>query len=183
MSRSPTAWQAPVVGTRWIVDGNNVFGSRPDGWWRDPTGAALRLLDEIARWREETGEPVLLVLDGFPDERLPEQTSHSVEIRYSHSRARDGADDEIVRIVNASDDPGSINVVTSDRKLRERVEALGAKTEGAGRFLDRIADIPARRSDRPAKARVTRPPGAREHPLPERRRPGGSPGRTGRPGT
>ena len=31
-----------------FVDGNNVMGSRPDGWWRDRAGAALRLVAEIA---------------------------------------------------------------------------------------------------------------------------------------
>jgi 8-oxo-dGTP diphosphatase len=31
-----------------IVDGANVVGSRPDGWWRDRPGAAVRLRDELA---------------------------------------------------------------------------------------------------------------------------------------
>ena len=31
-----------------IVDGANVVGSRPDGWWRDRAGAATRLRDELA---------------------------------------------------------------------------------------------------------------------------------------
>jgi len=31
-----------------IVDGANVVGSRPDGWWRDRAGAALRLRDQLA---------------------------------------------------------------------------------------------------------------------------------------
>ena len=31
-----------------IVDGANVVGSRPDGWWRDRAGAAVRLHDELA---------------------------------------------------------------------------------------------------------------------------------------
>jgi 8-oxo-dGTP diphosphatase len=31
-----------------IVDGANVVGSRPDGWWRDRPGAAIRLRDELA---------------------------------------------------------------------------------------------------------------------------------------
>ncbi len=30
-----------------IVDGANVVGSRPDGWWRDRAGAALRLRDQL----------------------------------------------------------------------------------------------------------------------------------------
>ena len=31
-----------------IIDGANVVGSRPDGWWRDRAGAAVRLRDELA---------------------------------------------------------------------------------------------------------------------------------------
>ena len=31
-----------------IADGANVVGSRPDGWWRDRAGAAVRLRDELA---------------------------------------------------------------------------------------------------------------------------------------
>jgi 8-oxo-dGTP diphosphatase len=31
-----------------IVDSANVVGSRPDGWWRDRVGAALRLRDQLA---------------------------------------------------------------------------------------------------------------------------------------
>src|SRR4029077_3074554 len=34
---------APEARRRVIVDGNNVIGSRPDGWWRDRPGAARRL--------------------------------------------------------------------------------------------------------------------------------------------
>jgi 8-oxo-dGTP diphosphatase len=31
-----------------VVDGANVVGSRPDGWWRDRAGAARRLRDQLA---------------------------------------------------------------------------------------------------------------------------------------
>ena len=31
----------------WIVDGNNVMGSRPDGWWRDRRGAQRRLVERL----------------------------------------------------------------------------------------------------------------------------------------
>ena len=42
-----------------IVDGANVVGSRPDGWWRDRAGAAVRLHDELAKLaaRGATGIP------------------------------------------------------------------------------------------------------------------------------
>jgi hypothetical protein len=35
-----------------IVDGANVVGSRPDGWWRDRAGAAVRLHDNLATLAE-----------------------------------------------------------------------------------------------------------------------------------
>nr|MDT0666641.1 hypothetical protein [Micromonospora sp. DSM 115978] len=31
-----------------MVDAANVIGSRPDGWWRDRAGAAVRLTRQIA---------------------------------------------------------------------------------------------------------------------------------------
>ena len=31
-----------------VVDGANVMGSRPDGWWRDRAGAARRLRDQLS---------------------------------------------------------------------------------------------------------------------------------------
>jgi len=31
-----------------VVDGANVVGSRPDGWWRDRAGAAARLASRLA---------------------------------------------------------------------------------------------------------------------------------------
>jgi rRNA-processing protein FCF1 len=39
-----------------IVDGANVVGSRPDGWWRDRAGAAVRLHDNLAQLAER-GQP------------------------------------------------------------------------------------------------------------------------------
>lgn len=135
-------------GTCWIVDASNVVGSRPDGWWRDRTGALLRLLDEITRWRAEAGDEVIVVADGFPSRRAPEGEIYGVRIRYAHSTARDAADDEVVRVVEAHPAPADLTVVTSDRALRERVIRLGARVEGSGHFLDRLADIEVRRSDR-----------------------------------
>jgi 8-oxo-dGTP diphosphatase len=32
-----------------LVDGANVMGSRPDGWWRDRAGAAVRLHADLVR--------------------------------------------------------------------------------------------------------------------------------------
>jgi hypothetical protein len=40
---------APRARLTIIVDGANVVGSRPDGWWHDRAGAAVRLYDDLLR--------------------------------------------------------------------------------------------------------------------------------------
>jgi hypothetical protein len=47
-----------------IVDTANVMGARPDGWWRDRAGAAVRLHGELTRLAA-SGRPIL------PDETDP----------------------------------------------------------------------------------------------------------------
>ncbi len=51
-----------------IVDGANVVGSRPDGWWRDRAGAAVRLARELAP----------LAVDGIDD--LPDGTDPAARL-------------------------------------------------------------------------------------------------------
>lgn len=141
------------MGQRWVVDASNVMGSRPDGWWRDRPAGLHRLLDEIERWRAEVGEEVTVVADGHPTARVPAGRLYGVDVRYARSTRRDAADDVIVEVVGADPDPGTLVVVTSDRRLRSRVVELGSTVEGARRFLDRIADIEPRRTDRAVLAR------------------------------
>lgn len=134
--------------THWIVDASNVMGSRPDGWWRDRPLGLFRLLDEIARWRHETGAAVTVVADGYPTPRVPEGELYGVDVRYAHSSRTDAADDVIVDIVARARDTEAITVVTSDRRLRARVTDAGCSIEGSRRFLSRIAEIDSRQRDR-----------------------------------
>jgi len=120
---------------RWVIDASNVIGSRPDGWWRDRPGAARRLIGEIRAW---ASEPVVVVLDAGPDDLLG--TENGVEVVRAPRQGRDAADDEIVRLLAASDEPSI--VATSDAKLAERARALGARVEGAGAFRRRLASPP-----------------------------------------
>jgi len=117
---------------RRLVDASNVIGSRPDGWWRDREGAARRLIEALRAYARETGEEVRVVLDAGP----PELAAGDVVI--ASRRGRDAADDEIVRLVAADPDPGSLMVVTSDAGLAGRVRELGARVEGAGAFRGRL---------------------------------------------
>ena len=122
---------------RWYVDGMNVIGTRPDGWWRDRDAAMLRLVDLLERWAAAEGEDVVVVF-----ERKPSPPIHSTVIEVAHAPRprRDSADDEIVRRVAAEPEPAQIRVVTSDLWLVDRVHAVGATVQSADAFRAWIED-------------------------------------------
>jgi hypothetical protein len=96
---------------RWLVDGMNLIGSRPDRWWNDPDRAVRRLIGELDRFAAATGDDVTVVFDRRPPDVDP-----------GHHGA--------VRVAG--------RVVTSDRRLAERVRDLGAGVEPSSRFRRRI---------------------------------------------
>ncbi len=122
---------APEYRRRLIVDGNNVIGSRPDGWWRDRAGAARRLVASLQALARRTGDRIAVVLDGRPLADLPEGAHDGVLVAYATRGGRDAADDRIVAEVERDRDPASLVVVTSDRELAERVRRAGATVMGA----------------------------------------------------
>jgi predicted RNA-binding protein with PIN domain len=115
--------------TRWLVDGMNVIGSRPSGWWRDRPRAMRELVDELRR----LGEPVTVVFDGEPFDIGAED---EVEVRFATRRGRNAADDDIVALVAEASEP--LRVVTSDARLAERIREHGAEVVGAGTFRARL---------------------------------------------
>jgi|SRR5919201_2665065 predicted RNA-binding protein with PIN domain len=123
--------------TRFVVDGMNVIGARPDGWWRDRDAAVRRLLARLQHAAARSGDEMTLVVDGRPLADLPEGMHRGVTVHYARRHGRDAADDRIVELVQ-DDDVGTLCVVTSDRALTERVAAAGAGTEPAGAFLRRL---------------------------------------------
>jgi predicted RNA-binding protein with PIN domain len=119
-----------------IVDGNNVIGTVPDGWWRDRPAAVRRLLRRMQRLAAQSGDELVLVLDvAAPD--LPEGDHTGVEVVYARRSGRDAADDRIRELV-AERHAEPLEVVTSDRALAEDVRAV-AQVVPATRFLDRLA--------------------------------------------
>ena len=133
---------------RLIVDGMNVIGSRPTGWWRDRPAAARRLIaqlqalaltaDSEAVSAEQQISHLTVVLDGRSLPDLPEGEHDGVTVRYATRRGRNSADDRIIDLVAADPDPSSLTVVTSDRALRDRALALRAQVVGAGTLLRRL---------------------------------------------
>lgn len=114
---------------RLVVDGSNVMGARPDGWWRDRIGARIRLTVEIdeavaelgTRLLDDPQAEVVVVHDGRPIE---------MQLLHVHVRFAGHADDLITELSG----PGDV-VVTSDRELVGRVQARGATAVGSGTLL------------------------------------------------
>jgi uncharacterized protein YaiI (UPF0178 family) len=116
---------------RWYVDGMNVIGTRPDGWWRDRDRAMLHLVDLLERWAAAEGEDVTVVFERPP---RPPIRSTVIEIAHAPRPRADAADFEIVRRVEREPHPALVRVVTSDRWLADRAQAAGAAVHGADWF-------------------------------------------------
>ncbi|MFE7561469.1 NTP pyrophosphohydrolase [Kitasatospora sp. NPDC057500] len=123
-----------------VVDGANVVGSVPDGWWRDRRGAAERLRDalapvggkglgdrpELPAWVRTGPLDVVLVVEG-----AARGVTATPEVRVE--AASGSGDDLIVGLVAgalAAHPERDCLVVTADRGLRARVTALGAAVAG-----------------------------------------------------
>jgi predicted RNA-binding protein with PIN domain len=120
---------------RWIVDGMNVIGSRPDGWWKDRGRAMVALVERLDRWASGQNEAVTVVFERPPSTAI---ASSVVEIAHAPRAAANSADDEIVRLVQADARPNEIRVVTSDKALSDRVRSLGASVVPAEGFRDLV---------------------------------------------
>jgi predicted RNA-binding protein with PIN domain len=117
-----------------VVDGNNVMGSRPDGWWKDRAGAARRLVEQLGAWAARADRDVLVIFDGPEPDGL--EAPGRVAVRFATRRGRDAADDDIAAFVAEHDGP--VRVVTSDRELARRVREQGAEVVGARELLDQL---------------------------------------------
>lgn len=134
---------------RAFVDGNNVMGSRPDGWWLDRAAAQRRLIADIEAAARGSGREWTVVFDGAPPSRVRGEASASpggargeesvspggVRVEYARRKGANAADDRIVELLAALPEGADAVVYTSDRGLRERAVALGARVEGAGALL------------------------------------------------
>jgi predicted RNA-binding protein with PIN domain len=119
--------------TRWLVDGMNVIGSRPDRWWNDPDKAVRRLIGKLDRYAKETGEEVTVVFDRQPRDVSP-GIHGAITVAFASRRGRNAADHEIAEMVADDESPATLKVVTSDRELADRVRQRGARVSSSGSF-------------------------------------------------
>ena len=140
-----------------VVDGANVVGARPDGWWRDRAGAARRLAGGIVAVLGSRPEDLAGLLDGWVPRSAGSECSDlrvaAVQVHLVLEGAANTAVDlpthPLLDVVHAPADGDSavialverlsagtdrVTVVTADRALRERVRAAGADVTGPGAF-------------------------------------------------
>jgi hypothetical protein len=125
---------APETTRVLIVDGANVVGSRPDGWWRDRAGAAARLHQQVLA-APQLAARVVLVLEGQARAGVREGTVGLVEVVHARGEGDGAIVDEVGRAVAAG---ATVSVVTADRGLAARVEPLGATLLRPGWLLVQI---------------------------------------------
>ena len=124
--------------TRWVVDAMNVIGSRPDKWWNDPKKAMREMAVALDEFASRTGDELTVVFDTDPG---PRDETPNIEVVIARRKGRNAADYEIEQIVAADEDPSSLRVVTSDKRLVEKVKELGAKVTGSGKFRTQLEQI------------------------------------------
>src|SRR5579875_1500576 len=110
-----------------VVDGANVVGSRPDGWWRDRAGGARRLLGQLEHLAATApGQRIILVGAG---------AAGGVQV----VAAPGSGDDTILDLAGRlAGQPGGCVVVTADRELRRWCLAAGASVAGPGWLFARL---------------------------------------------
>jgi len=117
-----------------VVDGANVVGSRPDGWWKDRAGAAGRLARRLSAAQASgalaaLGDRVVLVLEG---------AARSAEVPPDLEVVRAPRDGDSAMLELAESATEEITVVTADRELTRLLEALGARTTSPRTLLRTI---------------------------------------------
>jgi predicted RNA-binding protein with PIN domain len=117
-----------------VVDGANVVGSRPDGWWKDRAGAARRL-HEALLVGDTPYDEIVLVLEGAAKGGVA--AGRDGHVRTVHA-ARDGDSEIVAQAARAAEAGRRVTVVTADRFLRARVEGVGALALGPSWLLDQL---------------------------------------------
>ena len=121
-----------AVNTCLVVDGANVVGSVPDGWWKDRAGAARRLHERLLV-ADTAYDEIVLVLEGQAKGGV--RAGRDAHVRTVHA-SRDG-DREIREQARIAAEAGArVTVVTADRALAANVSP--AQVVSPSWLLDRI---------------------------------------------
>ena len=123
------------------------MGSRPDGWWRDRAGAAVRLYAELTALaasgrailpdpNDDGEEEFVMVLEGAARPAAARIAAEGGPGRVRVVLAGGSGDDAIVDLVREL--PGRRFVVTADRELQRRCVAAGAEILRPGWLISQL---------------------------------------------
>lgn len=115
-----------------IVDGANVVGSVPDGWWRDRAGAARRLHERLLV-ADTAYDEIVLVLEG--QAKAGVRAGLDAHVRTVHA-PRDGDAEIREQARRAVGSGAGVTVVTADRALAANVSP--AQVLSPAWLLDRL---------------------------------------------
>lgn len=118
-----------------VVDGANVVGSAPDGWWRDRAGAAARLHAALQN-ADLSFDVVVLVLEGKARAGVPEGEVAGVSTVHA---PRVGDDEIVAQCRDHAASGHAVTVASADRGLLSRLDAFGVMTLGPGALRAALA--------------------------------------------
>ena len=122
------------MGSVLVVDGANVVGSRPDGWWRDRAKAAARLHGRLAV-ADTSYDEIVLILEGQAKGGV--RAGRDAHLRTVHA-ARDGDATIVEACVQAVAKGHQVVVITADRGLAMRAEGAGARVMSPSWLIDLV---------------------------------------------
>ncbi|MDQ3010754.1 MAG: NYN domain-containing protein, partial [Acidobacteriota bacterium] len=120
----------------YLIDGNNVIGQRGKGyesWYHDKPGARRQFLKALAALAQTKKLRLTVVFDGAPDLSFPDGSSFR-GVKVFYARQGSDADTRIVEMAEAERNKKNLLVVTSDRKLTDRVRVCGMRVMRSGEF-------------------------------------------------
>lgn len=115
-----------------VVDGANVVGSVPDGWWKDRAGAARRLHERLLV-ADTSYDEIVLVLEGQAKGGV--RAGRDSHVTTVHA-ARDGDAEIRAQAQRAAERGAVVTVVTADRMLAANVSP--AQVLSPSWLLDRV---------------------------------------------
>jgi hypothetical protein len=123
-----------------VVDAANVMGSRPDGWWRDRAGAAVRLHAELVRLAA-SGRAIL------PDETVPPGESNPPGFVMVLEGAARGAAARISSAAPGEVRPGEVRPgeVRPGEVRPGEVVVVQARGSGDDTIVALVRELPGRR--------------------------------------
>lgn len=115
-----------------VVDGANVVGSVPDGWWKDRAGAARRLHERLLV-ADTSYDVIVLVLEG--QAKAGVRAGRDGHVTTVHA-SRDGDAEIREQARRVAESGGTVVVVTADRALAANVAP--AQVLSPSWLLDRL---------------------------------------------